>query len=343
IKKVRPPIVTVLGHVDSGKTTLLDAIQSTNVQAREAGGITQGIGASKVISKSGFEITFIDTPGHSAFEAMRSRGAEVADIAILVVAADDGVKPQTKEAIEHIKKADVPCIVAITKIDLASANTESVRGQLEKEGVFLEGRGGDVPVVEVSAKDKKGLIELLEMIELVAQVKEVESDAESKFEAVVVETGKDKRGSLVTGVVRNGKLAVGETVKAGNQTCKVKALFDYQQKSVREVLPGQAALILGFGHLPAVGSPLAKSDVSEKSDRPEEKKETRSISKKGEVLVLIKASNAGALEAVIQNLPEKVQAIAGSVGEITDSDVFLAKASGADIYAFEVKPALQIR
>src|SRR3990172_5876534 len=204
--QTRPPIATVLGHVDHGKTTLLDAVRKTNVASREAGGITQSIGASQVTTKEGKKITFIDTPGHAAFTNMRSRGAKVADIAVLVVASEEGVKPQTKEALQIIKEAKVPYMVAATKIDLASADPDAAKEQLEKEGVSFEGRGGDVPFVALSAKTGKGIEELLETLSLVSEVHDIKADSQGELEAVVLETSKDKRGLLVSVVVRNGTL-----------------------------------------------------------------------------------------------------------------------------------------
>ena len=181
-KNIRPPVVVVLGHVDHGKTSLLDYIRKTRVALREAGGITQNIGASQIITKSGKKITFIDTPGHAAFNKMRSRGAKVADIAILIVASDAGVQPQTKEAIDHIRKSELPFIVTITKVDLQTANSESVLNQLEKEGILLEKRGGDIPWIEVSSKSGKGIDDLLETISLLADVSEIEGDPKKELD-----------------------------------------------------------------------------------------------------------------------------------------------------------------
>ena len=186
--QIRPPIITVLGHVDHGKTTLLDKIRTTNVAGKEAGGITQGIGASVITTKEGKKITFIDTPGHAAFSKMRSRGASACDIAILVVDASDGVKPQTLEALQLIKEAGMPFIVAITKIDLPAADIEGVLSQLEKEGVLFEGRGGNTPYLGISAKIGQGITELLEMVSLVSEVSEIKGDSKSQFLAVVIET-----------------------------------------------------------------------------------------------------------------------------------------------------------
>jgi translation initiation factor IF-2 len=251
---LRPPIVSVLGHVDHGKTTLLDYIRKTSVAEKEVGGITQSTGASKVKTKDGKEITFIDTPGHAAFSNMRSRGAKVADIAILVVAADDGVKPQTKEALEYILSSQIPFIVAATKTDLSSSSVDNVRNQLEKEGVSFEGRGGEIPLVVVSGKTGKGVDDLLEVVGLVAELHEIKGNTNDDLQAVVIETGKDKGGPTVTVVVRNGSLKVGDQVIAETTKAKIRGLFDFKGKSVKSCLPGDSCLILGFSELPPVGS-----------------------------------------------------------------------------------------
>lgn len=338
-ESVRQPIVTVLGHVDHGKTSLLDAIRKTNVASKEAGGITQGIGASEVQVDNTKKITFIDTPGHAAFSQMRSRGASVCDLAILVVAADDGVKPQTKEALEHIKLAKIPFIVALTKIDLPTADSEMVLGQLEKEGVFFEGRGGDVVKVEVSAKTGKGIKELLEMILLIAEVNELKVDTKAQFEAVVIETTKDKRGPLVSVVVRNGLVNVGDLITAEGIGCKVRALFDARLKSIKEVGPGEPCQILGFSELPAVGTRVVKGEglgLSQAKAGQEPKDE------KGGTPVFIKTTTAGSLEALLSSLPEGVSVIGSGVGDVYESDVLLAKTNGATIVCFESKASQQV-
>lgn len=204
----RQPIVVVLGHVDHGKTTLLDAIRKTSVASREAGGITQAIGASVIETKNGKKITFIDTPGHAAFTKMRGRGAKVADIAILVVAQDDGVQPQTKEAIQIIRDAKVPFVVAGTKADVAGVSAEALMGSLEKEQVFFEGRGGDVPFISVSARNNTGVSELIEMLILMAEVADIKADSKAELEAVVIESNKEKMGQVATVVVRDRKSVV---------------------------------------------------------------------------------------------------------------------------------------
>lgn len=336
-KGQRPPVVTVLGHVDHGKTTLLDAIRKSNVATKEAGGITQSIGASVVTTKEGKKIVFIDTPGHAAFSKMRSRGASVADIALLVVASEDGVKPQTLEALDHIRQANIPFIVVFTKIDLSSASIETAQGQLEKEGILFEKRGGQTPWVGVSAKESKGIIELLELISLVSEVNDIKGDAKSFLEAVVIETSKNMRGPLATAVVRNGTLKVGQEIMVEHIFLKVRGLFDWQGKAIKEALPSDPVLILGFSELPSVGATIKdKKDAVPFSKDKEVKKETK-VSK-GQIPVFIKAQNAGALEAILSQIPPQIVTLAASVGEVTESDVLDAKGNGVTyIFAFESK------
>lgn len=335
IKVTRPPIVTVLGHVDHGKTTLLDTIRKSNVARGEAGGITQSIGASVTTTKEGKKVTFIDTPGHAAFSAMRSRGANVADIALLVVGADDGVKPQTKEALSLIKEAKIPFVVVATKMDLPSASVENIYSQLEKEGVLFEGRGGDIPLAPVSAKKGEGIDHLLEIISLLAELKETVGNIEDSLEAVVIETSKGKGGAQASVVVRSGKLAVGETVYTGETPSKIKALFDFNGTSVKEILPGEPGLILGFTEIPPVGSRILSSTSSE-ANQVKEKQKIEKLTE-GEIPVFLKAENAGALEALVASMPEKVVVIASSVGDLTASDVLAAKGSNALVFLFEAK------
>ena len=316
--KKRNPIVVVLGHVDHGKTTLLDAIRKTNVASREKGGITQSVGTSVVNG-----VTFIDTPGHAAFSKMRSRGGSVADIAVLVVACDDGIAPQTKEALEIIKDAGIPFVVAATKIDIAGADTEILRGGLEKEGVTFEGRGGETPFVPVSAKTGQGIPELLETISLVSEVKEIKGDSEASVEAVVVESFKDKRGLVVNLIVRNGTLKVASDVTIADFSGRVRALFDDKGVSVKEVFPGEPVQVTG---LEQKNNTVPKKVLGDARRLAED-----------ELPVIIKASNAGALEAVISSLPPKVVVVDDGIGEVTASDVITAKTGDAHIFAFESK------
>lgn len=343
ISQSRPPIVVVLGHVDHGKTTLLDALRKTSVAAREAGGITQAIGASVIETKDGKTITFIDTPGHAAFGKMRGRGAKVADIAVLVVAQDDGVQPQTKEAIKIIKDAKIPFVVCGTKADVAGVSAEALKGSLEKEQIFFEGRGGDTPFISVSARSGNGLTELIDMLTLMAEVAELKGDTSAPLEAVVIESNKEKMGHVAAVVVRNGIIKVGQTIFAEEVECKVRGLFDYLGKPIKEVLPGFPAKIIGFSEVPPVGAVV--SDVPHEALKvaiaPRNKFELRRL-KDDEIPVIIKASNAGALEAIIASLPPKIVVVDSGVGEINSSDVINAKTGNAYIFAFESKIPLDI-
>lgn len=334
--QTRPPIVVVLGHVDHGKTTLLDAIRKTNVASREAGGITQSIGASQVTTKEGKKITFIDTPGHAAFTKMRFRGANLADIAVLVVGADDGIKPQTKEALQLIRESNVPFVVALTKTDLGSADVDAVKGQLEKEGVAFEARGGDVPVVALSGKTGKGVDDLLETISLVSEVHEIKGSPGGQLEAVVLETSKDRSGLLASVVVRNGALRVGETISAEGISAKVRGLFGEGRKSIKEVFPSEPALILGFETLPPVGAKITA--FREGSLGVLENKASAINVEEGQIPIMVKAENAGALEAILAALPGGVAVVSSGVGDVYESDVLLAKSSGVErIFCFESK------
>jgi translation initiation factor IF-2 len=333
MKKARPPIVTVLGHVDHGKTSILDAIRKTSVAAREAGGITQGIGASKIETPEG-EITFVDTPGHAAFSAMRERGARVADIVVLVVAADDGVMPQTKEALTYIQENDIPMIVAFTKTDLPSANVERVRNQLMKEEVLFEGFGGSTPFIELSVKQGKGVEELVEMILLLAGVTGFEADPQGSLSAVTIETNKDKRGVLVSAVVKAGTIEVGDEVASGNVRAKVKGLFDQNNKPVKKALPGEPVLIMGFSELPEVGAEITSKKETQDLQAPPPKR--RKV-QEGQLPLILKVKSAGAIEAIVSTLPNDIVVLTSSVGDITGSDVFMAKASGAVVIVFEAK------
>lgn len=333
----RPPIVTVLGHVDHGKTTLLDKIRNTAVASREAGGITQGIGASVVMTKNGKTITFIDTPGHAAFSNMRSRGAKIADIAILVISATDGVMPQTKEALEYILQANLPYIVAANKIDLPSADIEIVKSALEKEGVLIEGSGGDIPVIPISGKTGQGLDELLEMLILMTELHEISGTKDDPTESFVIESGKDKRGSFASVVVKNGCIAVGDDLVSEDGEMKVRGIFDYQAKNINEIVPGYPGQIIGFAKTPSVGSRLWKKNEKGAVVAKVSAKSMIAKLNEGEVGVFIKAQNAGSLEAVLANLPKKAIIMGSGVGDVTDSDIFMAKSTGADVYAFDSK------
>ena len=342
----RPPIVAVLGHVDHGKTTLLDFIRKTNVAAREHGGITQNIGAYQAPVKNRL-ITFIDTPGHEAFAKMRSRGATAADIAILVVAADDSVKPQTKESIEQIKAAGVPMIVVANKIDLPAANLDRVKQDLAKNSVQVEGFGGDVPILPVSAKQGTGVAELLDMILLVSDMKGLGGDANGQVSAIVIETRVDKgRGLVATLLVKNGTLRVGQPLYEGaKQVAKVRAMFDEygNAPSGGEALPGKPVEVLGFTTLPSIGTMLSELPIAVSIAMPTKKSESsmpdflKPIEEQEEhIKLILKADTAGSLEAVRSSLPEQITMVSSGIGDINDADVLLAKSSGSIIIGFNV-------
>ncbi len=338
MKQKRPPIVTVLGHVDHGKTTLLDKIRSSSVAAGEAGGITQSIGASTVETPSG-AITFIDTPGHAAFSSMRARGAKVADVAILVVASDDGVMPQTKEALSVIQNSQVPFIVAITKSDVVSGNPDLVRSQLMGLGVQFDSQGGQTPCIELSAKTGQGIDLLLETILILSDVNDTTFDPQSPLNCVVVETNKAREGVVVTVVIHEGVLRVGDTLYCEGKEVKVRALEDSSGKKSKEVPAGMGALVLGFSFLPEVGSQMTSelhsSAIKEKNSATgvEQKESDSEIRLK----IILKSSTQGSLEAISASLPEGVYLQASSVGDVTENDVFLAKTTSAKIVCFEVK------
>ncbi len=335
----RQPIVVVLGHVDHGKTSLLDALRETSVTKAEAGGITQSIGASVVTTKEGNKITFIDTPGHAAFSQMRSRGSMLADIALLILDSSDGVKPQTKEAIEHIQKANIPFIVVATKTDLPAASVDVAIAELEKLGIFFEGRGGQTPYLGVSAKKKEGLTELLDLISLLAEVNNIEGDSGAELEAVVIETTREKGGNMVSVVLRNGKLSIGQEIFTEGAKGKIKGLFDDKNKPVKVVNPGEPARILGFESLPAVGAIISDTEINSRLQITNYKKQVD----KTKIPLYIKANNAGSLEALIASIPQEFTVIESSVGDVIESDVMNAKANGALIFVFESKVPANVK
>ena len=363
--KPRPPVVTVMGHVDHGKTSLLDAIRSTHVTNSEAGGITQHIGASEV-SINGQKIVFLDTPGHEAFTAMRARGAQVTDIAILVVAADDGIMPQTIEAINHAKAAGVPLIVAINKIDKPSANPDKVKQELSEQGLLVEDWGGDVIAVPVSARQKTGIDTLLEMILLVAEMEELKANPDKRAVGTVVEAELDKgRGPVATVLVQGGTLKVGDPIVCGLASGKVRAMINSKGKRVKTAGPSTAVEILGLSEVPqggdqfvAVPSDKVARNIAEKRQqiaREEMLKANQRMSldqffdqmNEGQVKdlnVIIKADVQGSVQAVKQSFEKLsndevgVRVIHGGVGAINESDVTLAAASNAIIIGFNVRP-----
>ena len=367
--KPRPPIITVMGHVDHGKTSLLDAIRNTNVTAGESGGITQHIGASEV-EINGKKIVFLDTPGHEAFTTMRARGAQVTDIAVLVVAADDGVMPQTVESISHAKAAGVPIIVAINKMDKPGANPDRVKQELMEHGVLVEDWGGDVISVPVSAKKGEGITDLLEMILLQAEVLELKANPDRLAMGTVIEARLDKaKGPVATLLVSNGTLKSGQSVVAGTTSGKIRVMTDYKGKPIRKAGPATAVEILGLSDVPAAGDAfnVVRDDKTarEIANNRKEKMREEVLAKNAsmtldklfsqiqegeakELNLIVKADVQGSVGAIITSLekletPEvKINVIHSGVGTINESDVMLAETSNAIIIGFNVRPTTAV-
>ncbi len=361
----RPPVVVVMGHVDHGKTSLLDAVRSTNVIEGEAGGITQHIGAYKV-EINGREITFLDTPGHEAFTSMRARGAQVTDIAILVVAANDGVMPQTIEAINHAKAANIPIIVAVNKIDLEGANVEKVKEELTKYDLIAEEWGGDTIFVPISAKQGTNIDTLLEMVLLVADMKELKANPNKQAKGAIIEAKLDKsRGPVATMLVQRGTLDVGDTIVVGSVIGRIRAMYNDKGKKVKKAGPSTPVEVIGLTEVPTAGETFYEvkdektaKHLIERRKRQEREKSINSTAKvtlndlfnqieKGklkELNIIVKADVQGSVEAVKQSLEKlsneqvKVKVIHANVGGVTESDVTLAKVSNAIIIAFNVRP-----
>lgn len=365
--QTRPPIVTILGHVDHGKTTLLDFIRKSAVAAKEHGGITQHIGAYQITHNSQ-PITFIDTPGHAAFEKMRSRGAKVADIAVLVVAVDDGIMPQTDEAIKHIQAAKVPMIVVINKIDLAGINikvqTDKIKKQLSDRGILVEEYGGDVPIVPLSAKSGEGVDKLLEVILLVSELNEIKGDLSLPAQGVVIEATLDKfKGVVATILIRNGTLNKGDQILVGGIKGKVRVMFDFNGKTVDQAGPSTPVEVLGWEAIPQVGAILGEeAAILEESDFKASLVDKLKQGNAKTLKLIIKADKQGSLEA-IQASVEKISAKGGlasgqnletlpagrqgnvvdfiltGTGDIGEENVKLAATVGAIIIGFNVKVA----
>ncbi len=365
----RPPVITVMGHVDHGKTSLLDAIRKANVTAREAGGITQHIGAYQV-NYQGKKIVFLDTPGHEAFTAMRARGAQVTDVAILVVAADDGVMPQTLEAINHAKAAKVPIIVAINKMDRPGANPEHVKQQLSEHELIPEDWGGDTIMVPVSAHQKTGISDLLEMILLVAEMQDLKANPHLPAHGTIIEAQLDKgRGPVATVLVQRGTLQIGDTIIAGTAYGKVRAMINDRGEKVKKALPSTPVEVLGLNDVPLAGDILDSTDektARSVADKRVAKKRTEEIQQNSKVSlddlfqriqegeikdlnIVVKADVQGTIEALrsslqnIKNEEVKVVVVHAGVGAITESDVMLASAANALIIGFNVRPDANAR
>ena len=367
--KPRPPVVTIMGHVDHGKTSLLDALRGTDVTKGEAGGITQHIGSYQVTTKNKDKITFLDTPGHAAFTEMRARGANVTDIVVLVVAADDGIMPQTIEAINHTKAAGVPMIVAINKVDKDEAKPDNVRNRLLEHEVIVEKLSGDVQDVEVSAKTGAGLDELLEAIALQAELLELKARPDRDAEATVIEAQLDKgRGPVATVLVTRGTLKRGDTFVVGTESGRVRALVDDSGKQIKEAGPSMPVEVLGLGGVPSAGDQLTVVENEQRAREVAEYRQEKATEKrtalaptnfdtmfnnlKANVIewpVLVKADVQGSVEAIVNALHNisndeiKVRVLHAGVGAITETDVSLAAASGAPIIGFNVRPNAKAR
>jgi len=346
-----PPVVAVLGHVDHGKTTLLDAIRKTNIAQKEHGGITQAIGASKVeVLHEGIkrQITFIDTPGHEAFAKMRGRGTQAADIGLLIISAVDGIMPQTKESIALLKETKIPIVVVLTKSDLPNKNTGKIKQQLLKEGILLEGLGGDIPIIEVSAKMNTNIKELLELILLVFEVKgkSPSLSENGQFKAIVIESKLDqKAGPRATIVIKNGSINVGNEISVDNQIGRVRTIIDDKGTHLKKATVGNAVEILGFEKVPKVGSIVYKK--SEITFKPKPLLLTLKTSsapafpklslKENIVSIVLCADTIGSLEAIINALPKEVNIVLQKTGEVSPADVLLAKSISAIVIGFNTR------
>jgi translation initiation factor IF-2 len=348
-KTFRPPIVAVMGHIDHGKTTLLDKIRSANIAKKEAGGITQHISSyqTQITLKNGKSglVTFIDTPGHAAFNNMRIRGAHITDLVVLVISAVDGVMTQTKECIVEIQKANLPVIIAMNKIDLEGASPEKIKGQLVEAGLTPEEYGGQVPLVPVSAKTGEGIDKLLDLILLHAEVMELKNEPDLPLEAFVVESKLDKsRGPVASVIVKKGTLKLGDTVYAQDITCKVKALIDSDGQSLESAGPSTPVEILGFAATPAVGciiTPVKQEIIT--IIKPDVQPGFVPDANISRLPIVIKADVEGTLEALKNSFSDDVEVIYAGVGAVTDHDIFVASAAKAQIFAFNVPVARFIK
>ena len=342
---IRPPIVVILGHVDHGKTTLLDALrpESSSITKTEIGGITQSIGAYQ--AKIGDKIlTLIDTPGHAAFAKMRSGGAKIADVAVLVVAADDGVMPQTIEALDHINNAGIPMVVAVNKIDTPGANLDRIKTQLAEHECLVEGYGGNVPIVSISAKQKTNLNELLEMIVLVYELNGKEALPNSSLKAPIIDSKLDRRiGPLVSVIVQEGILKVGQQIFAGTASGKVRALKNDLGQNIQTCLPGQPSQIQGFKQIPSIGVTVTDQPLKVATDSGQSRDIIAKKTTKDQKSFILRADSRGTLEALTGILPPKSVIISKNVGDVTESDVLLAESGNSVILAFRVEVPLSVK
>ncbi len=337
ITATRPPVVTILGHVDHGKTSLLDRIRHAQVAAGEIGGITQAIGAYQ-IEHNGKKITFIDTPGHAAFSAMRRRGGQAADVAILLVAADDSVMPQTIESIEHIKAAGIPFVVAVNKVDLPGVNPDKVKTDLASNGVYVEGYGGNVPLVNISAKIGTGVDDLLEVILLLAELEELKDTSEEEpAQALVIESSLHPQiGPLATLLVKKGTFRKNSNLYSGTENIgKIRSMTGHDAKPLSEAVPSTPFQVIGLAKVPAVGDII--TSAPQKSVQAEKTVTVGVGISEEKPNILLKADVQGSLEAILSSIKDQANIIASTVGNVSDSDIQTAHAAGAEILGFNVK------
>lgn len=347
----RQPIVVLLGHVDHGKTTLLSSLKNLDLTKKEFGGISQNTQVYQVIGPGKLPITFIDTPGHEAFAKMRSRGAKIADLALLVIAAEEGIKPQTRESLAYILEEKLPFFVVINKVDLENARPEKVKSQLAEEGVLVEDLSGKIVCLKVSAKTKKGLEELLEMILLFSELEEIKADPKASLEAVVVESSLDsKKGPVATLLVKNGVIKAGREIFCGKLKTKVRAIFDDQGKRIKEIIPGQGGTVLGFDQSLEVGAWVRgkkeekRESLAPKALKPsQELASARPTEKTDDLKIILKTDTLGTLQAIEENLPAKVMIIDKNVGAANESDVLLAAAAKATIATFKTSVSKSVQ
>jgi len=334
MKQNRPPIVVILGHVDHGKTSLLDYLRKSNVAASEAGGITQHIRSFQLITPNSSPITFIDTPGHAAFSAMRQRGSNLADIAILVISGADGVMPQTIESIEDIKSSGIPFVVAITKSDLGTSNPDKVKTELSQQQVFVEEMGGHTPSVSLSVKTGQGISELLEILSLLTELNPPQADPETIPQCIVLESRLDsQKGPLASVVITSGTLKVGQNLFQNTEIGKVRALIDPDGKNISQALPSQPVEILGLKSVPEVGS-LISGSLQVQTVKPKIAPPTDANAK---IQIILKTDVIGSQEAISWSIPEGVSILSSATGDVTENDILSASANHSRVIAFNVR------
>jgi translation initiation factor IF-2 len=331
----RPPIIVILGHVDHGKTTLLDYLRKSNVAAREAGGITQNISSFQVQTKADNLFTFIDTPGHAAFSQMRSRGSKIADIALLIISGTDGIMPQTKQSIDFINASKIPYIVTITKSDLPGYDADKVKTQLTDMGVVVEDFGGPVPAVNVSAKTGEGIPELLDVISLVSSLNPPRSDVSGVLDLVVLESRMDsKKGPVAVVLVKNGTLKIGQELFQKESVGKVRAIISSAGSSEQQALPSAPVELLGLTKIPEVGSQISSAPLTA-AKAPAASVPVGAV--EGKLNVILRTDVAGSLEAILASFTPEINVVSSGTGDVTENDIMLAKVSRARVLCFNVR------